>query len=152
MRDRTAIDTKRPSITSVLILNIRVPLSWTRYKKEGEGDPPFITMAHTKKCECRLRPHLPVLQTLAAPHYSSKLKTEVLKHCSNDCILKICEIVYNLLKGVIPLTAAQKRQLGRKKHILRRLVQPQPVKKRRGILIHQKGLGSFVCGKICKKS
>ena len=111
-------------------------------------------MAQTKKCESRLRPHLPILQTLATPQYSPKLKREVLKHCSNDCILKICEILYNILKGVIPLTPSQKRQLAPKKHILRRIVQPQPVKKRRDLLIHQKGgITPFVCGinTICKR-
>lgn len=84
-------------------------------------------------CESRLKPHLPILQLLSMPKYSSKLKNEVLKHCSNDCILKICEIAYNLLKGNVPLKSSQK-------HILRRLVQPQSVqKRRRTLLLNQKG-------------
>lgn len=35
--------------------------------------------------------------------YLLKLKNEVLKYCFNDCILKICEIVYNFLKGNVLL-------------------------------------------------
>lgn len=61
-------------------------------------------------CESRLKPHLPILQLLSMPKYSSKLKNEVLKHCSNDCILKICEIAYNLLKGNVPLKSSQKKK------------------------------------------
>lgn len=73
------------------------------------------------------------------PKYSSKLKNEVLKHCSNDCILKICEIAYNLLKGNVPLKS-QKKKLAPQKHILGRLVQPQSVqKRRRTLLLNQKG-------------
>ena len=55
--------------------------------------------------------------------------------------MKICEIVYNLLKGVLPLNSAQKRKLAPKKHILRRLVRPQSVQKRRALLVQQKGGG-----------
>ena len=70
----------------------------------------------------------------------TKLKNEVLKHCSNDCILKICEIAYNLLKGNVPLKSSQKKKLAPQKHILRRLVQPQSVqKRRRTLLLNQKG-------------
>ena len=110
-------------------------------------------MAHTKKGESRLRPHLPILQTLATPHYSPKLKREVLRYCSNDCILKICEIVYNILKGAIRLTPTQKRQLAPRKHTLRQLVQRQPVKNRRALLVKQKGgaLTTHICG-ICRKT
>lgn len=60
-------------------------------------------------CESRLKPHLPILQLLSMPKYSSKLKNEVLKHCSNDCILKICEIAYNLLKGIVPKNSQKTR-------------------------------------------
>lgn len=91
-------------------------------------------------CESRLKPHFPILQLLSMPKYSSKLKNEVLKHCSDDCILKICEIAYNLLKGNVPLKSSQKKKLAPQKHILRRLVQPQSVqKRRRTLLLNQKG-------------
>ena len=66
-------------------------------------------------------------------------KTIVHLMFSGDCILKICEIVYNLLKGVLPLNSAQKRKLAPKKHILRRLVRPQSVQRRRALLVKQKG-------------
>ena len=100
-----------------------------------------------------MKPHLPILQTLAHPGYSAKLKTEVLKHCSNDCILKICEIIYNILKGVVPLTSRQKQQLAGKKHILRSIVQPQTIKQRRDLLVRQKGgFATCICGHIAKTS
>lgn len=106
-------------------------------KKEKKG------MKKEKKknnsCECRLRPHMPVLILLLSPESTPVLKNQVLKHCSNDCIHKICEIVYNLLKGNISLSPSQKRQLAPKKHILRKLVQPQSHKKRRALLLKQKG-------------
>lgn len=106
-------------------------------KKEKKG------MKKEKKknnsCECRLRPHMPVLNLLLSPESTPVLKNQVLKHCSNDCIHKICEIVYNLLKGNISLSPSQKRQLAPKKHILRKLVQPQSHKKRRALLLKQKG-------------
>lgn len=90
-------------------------------------------------CECRLKPHMPALKLLVSPETTPVLKTQVLKHCSNDCIHKICEIVYNLLKGNIQLSPSQKKKLAPKKHILRKLVQPQSNKKRRGVLVKQKG-------------
>lgn len=61
-------------------------------------------------CKSRLKPHLPISQLLSTLHYSPKLKKEVLKHCSNDCIYKICEIVYNLLKGNVLLNSSQKKK------------------------------------------
>lgn len=104
-------------------------------------------------CECRLRPHMPVLNLLLSPESTPVLKNQVLKHCSNDCIHKICEIVYNLLKGNISLSPSQKRQLAPKKHILRKLVQPQSHKKRRALLLKQKGgsLLSLLLSKILPK-
>lgn len=90
-------------------------------------------------CECRLKPHMPVFQVLMSPESSSALKKQVLKHCSNDCIHKICEIVYNVLKGNIPLSPSQKEKFSHKKHILRQLVKPQSNKKRRALLVKQKG-------------
>ena len=55
----------------------------------------------------RLRPHLPILQLLKSSCCSPRLKKEVLKHCSNDCIFKICEVVLNVLKGNVGLSPAQ---------------------------------------------
>ena len=93
--------------------------------------------------EGRLRPHQPILQLLKSPCCSPRLKKEVLKHCSNDCIFKICEVVYNVLKGNVSLSPAQKKRLTSKKHILRRLVQSQPIhQRRRALLTHQTG-GKF---------
>ena len=90
-------------------------------------------------CECRLRPHMPMFQVLVSPETSGKLRNEALKNCSGDCIHKICEVVYNLLKGKIPLSPSQKQELSTKKHILRKLVKPQSNKKRRQLLVKQKG-------------
>lgn len=96
---------------------------------------------------------MPVLNLLLSPESTPVLKNQVLKHCSNDCIHKICEIVYNLLKGNISLSPSQKRQLAPKKHILRKLVQPQSHKKSRALLLKQKGgsLLSLLLSKILPK-
>lgn len=104
-------------------------------------------------CECRLRPHMPVFQVLVSPETSGALKKQVLKHYSSDCIHKICEVVYNVLKGNISLSPSQKQELSTKKHILRKLVKPQSHKKRRNLLLKQKGgsLLTLVLRKILSK-
>lgn len=96
--------------------------------KNVPRDLHYFSIAHMKKCESRLRPQLPLLQTLVIPLYSSKLKTEVFKSYSNACTLNISEIVENILKGVFLFTPARKRQLDYNKHILRHMVQLQSVK------------------------
>lgn len=93
--------------------------------------------------EERLKAHIPILHMLKSSCCSPRLKKEVLKHCSNDCIFKICEVVLNVLKGNVHLSPAQKKRLASKKHILRRLVQSQPIhQRRRTLLTHQTG-GKF---------
>ena len=93
--------------------------------------------------EGRLRAHLPILHLLKSSCCSPRLKKEVLKHCSNDCILKICEVVLNVLKGNVSLSPAHQKRLSSKKHILGRLVQSQPIhQRRRALLTHQSG-GKF---------
>lgn len=110
-----------------------------------DGFKPEEKEKKNKACSCEslLKPHLSILQLLSMPKYSSKLKNEVLKHCSNDCILKICEIAYNLLKGNVPLKSSQKKKLAPQKHILRRLIQPQSVQKRRRTLLLNQKEGVF---------
>jgi hypothetical protein len=54
---------------------------------------------------------------------------------------------------VLPLTTGQKQHLAGRKHILRRIVQPQPVKHCRALLVRQKGgFATCICGPIAKKS
>lgn len=123
-------------------------------KKKKKGTKKAVKKAgKNNSCECRLKPHMPVFQVLLSPESSGALKNQVLKHCSNDCIHKICEIVYNLLKGNIPLSPSQKQELSTKKHILRKLVKPQSHKKRRNLLLKQKGgsLLTLVLRKILSK-
>ena len=58
----------------------------------------------------------------------------------DEKVLKLCEVVYNILKGVIPLTKRQKQDLGSKKRVLRKLVHPKlTVPQRRRILTNQQG-------------
>ena len=62
------------------------------------------------------------------------------KHCSYDGILKICEIVYNIIKGNAPLSPAKKKKLAPKKRILRHLIRSQPTHQRRkALLLNHKG-------------
>jgi hypothetical protein len=51
-----------------------------------------------------------------------KERKALLKTCGNDRIKSICECAYNVLRGNVPLSPKQKRQLRKHKQTLRRLV------------------------------
>ena len=89
---------------------------------------------------------LPLLQTLV----SSKpiLRKAIIDHATPDLIHAVTEIVYNMLKGVIELTADQKRRLSRHKEEFRALVNKRlSVKKKRKIL-NQRGTGAALAALI----
>lgn len=71
----------------------------------------------------------------------SRCKKVLLRTCPNSLIKKICECIYNLLKGNIPLKARQKSKLSKYKKTLRQLSNKKLAlfKKRR--LLVQKGSG-----------
>lgn len=82
-------------------------------------------------------------QLLRALHtLKPKYRKALLKVCSDDEINCICECIYNILLGKIPLEEKIKNKLGKHKHILRRLISKGSNKSRKRIII-QKG-GAFL--------
>ena len=82
-----------------------------------------------------------------------KLRKIILKHVEPSCIKAICDVVLNVLKSVIQISATQKRKLARYKHHLRLLThKATPLDKRRRVLI-QKGDGflTLVLGCVLKE-
>ena len=80
---------------------------------------------------------LPLLKVLADA--SPKLKKVIIKHAPTKLVTAISEIVLNLIKGVIKLTAHQKKRLSRYKKELLALAKKKvsPGKKRK--ILVQKG-------------
>lgn len=75
----------------------------------------------------------------AKPHY----RKAVLQKADKELVICICECVYNILKGKVPLTNTQKQNICKHKRLLRRLVKRgEPFTEKRKI-IYQKG-GSFL--------
>ena len=69
------------------------------------------------------------------------MTTAIIKHAPTDLVTAISEIVLNLIKGVIKLTAHQNKRLSRyKKELLALAKKKVPLGKKRKILV-QKGGG-----------
>ena len=82
---------------------------------------------------------LPLLKVLVDA--TPKLKKAIIKHAPTDLVTAISEIVLNLIKGVIKLTAHQKKRLSRyKKELLALAKKKVWLGKKRKILV-QKGGG-----------
>ena len=82
---------------------------------------------------------LPLLKVLVDA--TPKLKKAIIKHAPPDLVTAISEIVLNLIKGVIKLTAHQKKRLSRYKKELHGLAKKKvSLGKKRKILV-QKGGG-----------
>ena len=87
---------------------------------------------------------LPLLQVLVDA--TPKLKKAIIKHAPPDLVTAISEIVLNLIKGVIKLTAHQKKRLSRyKKELLALAKKKVSLGKKRKILV-QKGGSCFNIG------
>lgn len=67
----------------------------------------------------------------------TKLKAAIIKEAPDEVIHKLIEIIYNVLKGVVPLSTHQKKILKRSKNTLRQLVKPKLSKKRRRVLLQK---------------
>ena len=85
-----------------------------------------------------VRRALPLLKVLVdAP---PKLKKAIIKHAPTELVTAISEIVLNLIKGVIKLTASQKKRLSRyKKELLALAKKNIPLGKKRKILVQKGG-------------
>ena len=81
---------------------------------------------------------LPLLKVLADA--SPKLKKVIIKHAPTELVTAISEIVLNLIKGVIKLTAHQKKRLSRyKKELLALAKKKVSLGKKRKILVQKGG-------------
>ena len=79
---------------------------------------------------------LPLLKVLADA--KPKLKKAIIQHAPTELVTAISEIVLNLIKGVIKLTASQKKRLSRYKKDLLALA-----KKKLSIVVLDPLLGDF---------
>ena len=85
-----------------------------------------------------VRRALPLLKVLADAR--PKLKKAIIKHAPTEMVTAISEIVLNLIKGVIKLTASQKKRLSRyKKELLTLAKKKIPLGKKRKILVQKGG-------------
>ena len=83
-----------------------------------------------------------LLSELANP--KSKYRTSILKKAQPELVLAICESVYNLLEGKLPLDKEKKDSLLKYKHILRKLVQKNNLKYKKKILVQSGGFLSII--------
>lgn len=78
---------------------------------------------HLLKSLCNLKP---------------KQRLALLKTLDTSTVQCICECIYNVLNGVVPLSTIQKKGLEKHKTTLRSLIKKYPVQKKKKILV-QKG-------------
>ena len=85
-----------------------------------------------------VRRALPLLKVLVDA--TPKLKKAIIKHGPRELVIAISEIVLNLIKGVIKLTAQQKKRLSRyKKELLALARKKVSLGKKRKILVQKGG-------------
>ena len=98
--------------------------------------------AFSYKMSAVVKRALPLLKVLVDA--SPKLKKAIIKHAPTELVTAISEIVLNMIKGVIKLTARQKKRLSRyKKELLALAKKKVSLGKKRKILV-QKGGGGVV--------
>jgi hypothetical protein len=81
----------------------------------------------------------------SSPTVRRKLLT---KCCNQDFVQCVCECIKNILQGVVPLSAAQKAILRRKKRTLRLLVLKKTSGRKRKQLIQSGGFLGAILGPI----
>ena len=85
----------------------------------------------------RVKDNLYYLQVLAKS--KPKIRKVIIEHGPGDVLLSICECCYNVLKGTIPLTKAQKQRLVRYKKHLRALANKKVSRVNKKRLLIQRG-------------
>lgn len=81
-----------------------------------------------------------------------KYRTALLKTCDEEEINCICECIYNVLRGKVPIEEKNKKKLQKYKSVLRKLVRKGTNKVRKNIIIQKGGaflpiiLGSVLSG------
>lgn len=100
----------------------------------------------------RLKTHKDLL--IALHTLKPKYQKALLKSCDEEEINCICECIYNVLQGKVPLKEEEKKSLNKHKSLLRKLVRKTTNKVRKSIIIQKGGsflpivLGSILSGLI----
>lgn len=71
-----------------------------------------------------------------------KFQKSIIEACNDEEINCICECIYNVLQGKIPIANQEKLHLNKHRHVLRKLITKGKNKQRKHIII-QKG-GAFL--------
>lgn len=95
---------------------------------------------HSKIMPRRVITHQHLLKALHT--LKPKYQKIILKACNDEEVNVICECIYNILKGKLPLDEKEKKHLSKYKHILRKLIRKGKNKIRKNIIV-QKG-GAFL--------
>jgi len=74
----------------------------------------------------------------------SLYRTTILKKADNNLISAICESIYNILEGNVPLRSDQKVLLIKYKSVLRKLVQRNKIKYKKKLLVQSGGFLGIV--------
>jgi hypothetical protein len=70
---------------------------------------------------------------------NSKYRITILKKADPKLILAICEVIYNILEGNVPLNRSEKEILSKDKKILRKLVEKNKITYKKKLLIQKGG-------------
>ena len=83
-----------------------------------------------------------LLSELAKP--KSPYRIAILKKAQPQLILAICESIYNIIEGRVPISTDQKEKLKKYKIILRKLVQKNKLKYKKKLLVQSGGFLSVI--------
>ena len=92
-----------------------------------------------------VRKHILCIQTLAR-YKNNKVKKAIIANADADMLCALAECAYNILKKNIPLTALQRRRLGKYRTKLRELAQRKTTAARRKRLLLQPQVGEGQSG------
>ncbi len=80
----------------------------------------------------------------ALGHCKLKIRKAILNNADKDLVDAICQCVFNLLQGNLDLTQAQKTELNKYRHTLRKLVQKSSLKTKKKILSQHGGFLQYL--------
>jgi alanine dehydrogenase len=85
-------------------------------------------------------------------HKSSIEKNRpILEHISGDVVKMICEMVYNILKGVVPITDKELHRLRNLKHVFKRLIlKSLSIKNKRQIILENIKSMKLIIGPVLR--
>ena len=96
----------------------------------------------------RLRRNASMIRVLSKA--SKSLSQKILKEANKDLIEALCECTYNILKGRVSLTKAEKIKLKRYKNALRKLASKNVSLKNKKFVIQKGGFLGFLLRPVVK--